>query len=287
MLSPLSKLAASVRVFARWAAAAVLIVVSLLSVAQNGYPKVHVQLLPRSDNGQAETLKAAIAALQKPQAHSIDSLLAEQLTRNYIGRAEVTLIWEDKMEAYTYASAKPTLGKSIAVLAVRDQSTLDFQHHTELRAFWRDTVVVIDSLSLNMARLPGAKPGTVLLADLSEDMGKVAFDFPSTKRPDALSPVFVLSLPGIGAALSDSTATHRLRLTCTANKDLSGDATFLFLGAAEKQQLLDLATMLHGEIGLRRSALVEHVEAYLRLWYGAPVRGNVQEVLRAGNLMNE
>lgn len=254
--------------------------------AQGALRTAHVRLIPAVAGISEARLAEQVKAMGTPKEGDMDKLFRKVLPTDFGGRVDVTLIREGSMEKYTYAPTRPTPGKSIAVLGVRDQSSLDFQHHTELRAFWRDTVVVIDSLLLSMARLPGAKPGTMMLA-LPDSTGHPGLLLPSRQAPDVPWPVFVLSQERLGNMPGDTSVAVRLRLTCTLNKDLTNEALFVFPGQAERQELLAMATLLHKDMGLRKGVLVDHVEAYLRLWYGAPVRSNVQAFLRTHELMNE
>lgn len=262
---------------------AVLILVLLVCLApsacQAQYPLVQVRLVP-NDPGNAEKISKAISEHAHIDNGAVDSTLAAVLGRGFEGRAEVTIFWERRMDAYAYARQRAVHGKSVAVLAVRDAATLDFQHHTEFKAFWRDTIAVVDSLMLGFSRLPGARPGTMKVMVCSSSSGPVDL---SSRAPGAgEDPMFVLSQ----ASLDYLAKQGPLCMSCTENPQLSGQATVHFLDVEERAKAVEVARLLHDKVGLRKAQLVDQVVAYLKLWHGTPVRANVQQFLRTEQLMD-
>lgn len=248
------------------------------NVACAQYPLVQVRLVPH-DAGSADKISQAISGQSRIDDGAVDSTLAAELGRGFAGRAEVTIFWERRMDAYAYARQTGVHGKSVAVLAVRDAATLDFQHHTEFKAFWRDTIAIIDSLMLGFSRLPGARPGTMKVGICSTM--DPATDLTSRVAGNGDDPMFVLSPAGLGQL-----AAHGpLCMSCTENPQLAGQASVRFLDAEDRAKAVEVARMLHDRVGLRKAQLVDQVVAYVRLWHGTPVRANVQQFLRSEQLM--
>lgn len=259
------------------------LMVLLVSLApgtcQAQYPLVQVRLVPQ-DPENATKISKAISEHAHIDNGTVDSTLAAVLGRGFDGRAEVTIFWERRMDAYAYARQKAVHGKSVAVLAVRDAATLDFQHHTEFKAFWRDTIAVVDSLMLGFSRLPGARPGTMKVMVCSSSSGPV--DLSSRAPGDGEDPTFVLS----PSSLAPLAVQGPLCMSCTENPQLSGQASVHFLDMEERARAVEVARLFHDKVGLRRAQLVDQVVAYLKLWYGTPVRANVQQFLRTEHLMD-
>lgn len=215
----------------------------------------------------------------------VRQVMVRELGGDLQGPAHVTLVSAQGVQLIAIGpDARVRNGGRVAILAVRGQTSLQFYHVDELKAFWRDTIAVLDTLSLVLARIPGAKPGKVLMVE-GEDADARAFPMVTVFDDDAIVPRFLVT-PHHDDIQTGATHERRilLRSETAAFPDLA--AHFVFLGADDRQRVVDLVTWLKGEMALTAEESLAHAEAIIQVRHGRPVRSDVARLLRAEGIMD-
>lgn len=248
---------------------------------------VRVELPHPYGSEQEKRLSAAILRHSgEIGASVIRAELEAELGHDFQGPANVTMVTNKGLVGYTYGrSADKGETREVSVLAVRGQSTLRFNDLTEFAAFWRDSVAVLDTLSFVLARLPGARPGAVIVEEEAPDGTRTSAPLPHVVPEGGNVPIFHLVPASFrGGAPPETDVTKRLTIR-TGNSGSAYTASFDLIGKSQRQRVVEFARMLRTDLSLGDDDLIDHVEAFLGLRHGRPVRSDVVRMLRAEGIL--
>jgi len=206
--------------------------------------------------------------------HALQTALGKDLPR----QAAITLVTKDGVQPFALDHVdrvKPRRGVQYTV--VRGDGQLKFVRPEQLNVFWSDSLVVIDSLVLDLAELRGAGPGQLYITVQSEEQ-KV---MPTVRRGKKEPALHVLRNPCTtsGSGTSDTTCVRDIHLNSRTDLRLKGSARFIFLCANDRARLLAFAEAIGGVLGNDRDALIDKVEAFTKAYYGPPIRSDVERLL--------
>ncbi|MCB0791710.1 MAG: hypothetical protein H6595_14635 [Flavobacteriales bacterium] len=239
--------------------------------------------LPGDDRKQELAVEQRLMHAGAVDVDGVRKVLLKELGSGFHGPAHVTLVTADGIRSLPFGTTVDNgRTRDVAILAVRGQSTMQFYHLDEFRAFWRDTIAVFDTLAMVLARLPGAQPGAVVLDDLGMP-GSAATPMPVHAPEGGGAPRFLLLPPQGDAA---ERMERRLAVRSLRNAAMNDTALFVFLGAGPRQRVVEFATLIDRTLGLSDSDLTAHVEAYVRSWYGRPVLEDLHRLLHTEKLVD-
>gem|GEM_PF-3038663 len=257
-----------------WSGLLLLVVASRSLVAQ--VEAVHVAL-PHCDNVKVMAIKERIIRENLMTEEALNAALRSELGSVPLGPGRVILVTDAGVQAYSISAnnaLRPEAGKSYTM--VRGDVSA-FTRAEELMAFWSDTVVVLDTLVLDLRAIKQVVPGQFWL-EVGEASG-------ATHRTDPLNSSRSLRIDRSICATADTTCTCVMRMGSKKDTWFTSTALFVFPGLGEMQELAALVRAMR-DGGMQVDAQVRALDAYVRAFHGSPSMVNTRsyvERINAGN----
>lgn len=179
--------------------------------------------------------------------------------------------------ARRYLTFPPGLGapREVERLAGRSGASLRFTSAAEVEAFWRDTVLVFDTLALRFGRVPGLGRN-----DLQVHRVHAAGDTALHPLPFVVDPFDRQAVHLLAAKDLDTTAM-RLRLSSNSGGTINTEAFFRRPASSEVVDLLAYAHAVREAWALDEEGTVDVLEGYCALQYGHAAREELMALVRS------
>ena len=230
--------------------------------------------LPRCDKGKVLAIEQRIVQENLMTEDALNAALIRELGSVPVGPGRVILVTEIGVHTFTISASnalRPEAGQSFTMVR-GDVSS--FTRAEELMAFWSDTVVVLDTLVLDLRAIKQVVPGRYWLqvGDASD----------TSHRMDPLNGSRSLRIDRSTCGTTDSTCTSVVRMVSDKDTWFTSTALFVFLGNAELEELAALVRAMH-DAEMQEEAQLRALDAYIRALYGSAAPGNIRSFVQRIN----
>lgn len=234
---------------------------------------VHVSL-PHCDKVKVTAIKDHIKRENSVTEEALNAVLRRELGSVPVGPGRVILVMATGVRTFSIGAdnaLRPEAGRSYTMVR-GDVSS--FTRAEELMAFWSDTVVVLDTLVLDLRAIKQVVPGQFWL-----QMGEVP---DAALRMDPLNGSRSLHIDRSACGTSDSTATCVMHMGSKKDPWFTGVARFVFPGPDEMHELSALVGAMH-DAGMQQAEQVRALDAYVRIHFGSAAPGNTRSFIERIN----
>lgn len=181
---------------------------------------------------------------------------------------ECTITTQNTLSQYRYRNGQENSRSKLLVFATKGAGDA-FWTLEEVADFWKDTLVVIDTLTMDLSKLSGIKNGEIIY---SINDKKCAFNKNNSTGQLYLS----AESPGIAAG-----QFQKVSISTDAINSFNYSANVYFLSEEDKQELKDyLEGMISENPTLKNGVITSLAISYMQLNIGPPVEQNVIRFLR-------